>query len=133
MGVTVRHTKSSVWRVVPALRILQSSSKGDMADQMTLGRARQENKEGGAQSRKHGVAVAAKTYSPEIRLDIFLSWYSACRMKVLTPNPCSGEVEEGVSQVQGHPSLHSKSRLLEVSSQRLQEGRGGGAAREEEE
>lgn len=68
---------------------------------------KQEGGDGGAQSRKHGRPVAVK-YSPEVGLCILLSWYSACLMKAFTSNPRTEEVEAGVSQIQGHPSLCSE-------------------------
>lgn len=64
--------------MIPALRIFQPSSKGDMAEHMILGSAWQGSKEGGDQSRKQEEAVAVKKGLPEVGLDILLSWYSAC-------------------------------------------------------
>lgn len=97
--------------MIPALRIFQPSSKGAVAEHMILGSARQGSKEGGDQSRKQEGAVAVMKGLPEVGLDILLSWYSACRMKVFTPNPSPGEVEAGLSQVQSHSLLHSYCKI----------------------
>lgn len=83
---------------------------------MMLGSAWQGSKEGGEQSRKQDGAVAVKKCLPEVGLDILLSWYSACRMKVFTPNAALGRWRQGYHKLKVILCSIVISRLLEILS-----------------
>lgn len=79
---------------------------------MILGSAWQGSKEGGEQDG----AVAVKKCLPEVGLDILLSWYNACRMKVFTPNPALGRWRLGYHKFKVILCSIVTSRLLEILS-----------------
>lgn len=87
-----------------------------MAEHVILGSAWQGSKEGGEQSRKQEGAVAVEKCLPEVGLEILLSWYSACRMKVFTPNPALGRWRLGYHKFKVILCYTVISRLLEILS-----------------